>query len=280
VQGSNFPALLRNTTNTKPAGRLAAMSFVTQQNPWALGGTLAQRPSPDHLEEGYTYFAWDTLVLYWLKIDPITHVRTWEAAGGGGGGPPLSNDPPQNIGTTAPGISPDASRADHVHAHGVQPLGTGTDHALVTPDPGGVAGFMSPADKAALDALIASISPPPLFLYVPGVALNDVVTIVAPDKVGKANATSMATMPAVGVVTSFPDPLHCTIVMVGARGGFVGLVPGTSYYVDNAVPGGITSDVSSGPGPFVLGNVIQKVGVAINPTTMLVAMGSEDLVKL
>jgi len=215
--------------------------------------------------DGKTYFV----------VRGVGGVHTWKLVSGGGGAP-LSNLAPLPVGTTSPGTGVEASRNDHVHAHGNQP--GGSLHDLVIADPGGVAGFMSGLQAAQLAALVAALTPPPLFLYVPGVVLGDLVTIVSPDTVGKADATLTATMPAIGFVTSFPDATHLTIVMVGSLSGFVGLVPGTSYYVDNAVPGGVTSNVGNGylGAPFVTGNVIQKIGVAINPTTMLVAMGSED----
>jgi hypothetical protein len=38
-------------------------------------------------------------------------------------------------------------------SHGAEPLGDGTDHALATSNPGGVAGFMSPEDKTNLVAV-------------------------------------------------------------------------------------------------------------------------------
>ena len=230
-------------------------------------GPLIERPVNPGVD-GFVWVSPTDISAYQIGIG-------WVAAGGGA---PLSNNMPLPVGIASAGTGAAASRDDHVHAHGNQPLGTGTDHALVTPDPGGVAGFMSGLQASQLAALVAALTPPPLFLYVPGVALGDLVTIVSPDTVGKANATLIATMPAIGFVNSFVGATQLTIVMVGTRGGFVGLVPGTSYYVDNAVPGGITSNVANGnPGdPFVTGNVIQKIGVAINPTTMLVAMGSED----
>lgn len=55
----------------------------------------------------------------------------------------------QPLGPAAPGVSNKLSREDHVHEHGNQ--GGGTLHALATPT---VAGFMSPADKAKVDALV------------------------------------------------------------------------------------------------------------------------------
>lgn len=53
----------------------------------------------------------------------------------------------------AEGAATSLSRSDHVHNHGAQPLGGGTNHAVATPNPGGFAGFMSAADKARLDAI-------------------------------------------------------------------------------------------------------------------------------
>ena len=43
------------------------------------------------------------------------------------------------------GTATSLARSDHVHSHGDQPLGDGLDHAAATANPGGVAGFMTPA---------------------------------------------------------------------------------------------------------------------------------------
>jgi hypothetical protein len=53
------------------------------------------------------------------------------------------------------GVADSLARSDHVHDHGVQAIGAGTQHAVVTPNPGGLGGFMSPADKLVLDNLAA-----------------------------------------------------------------------------------------------------------------------------
>lgn len=65
-----------------------------------------------------------------------------------GGGPALSDATPEGLGVAASGSSAEASRADHVHAHG--DLAGGTLHAVATTD---AAGFMSAADKQKLDGL-------------------------------------------------------------------------------------------------------------------------------
>lgn len=78
------------------------------------------------------------------------------------------------------GTSDTLARADHVHAHGN--LAGGTLHALATPNPGGVTGFVSPATLdqidlntanilsiiAALGALLSNTNPQPLGVAAPG----------------------------------------------------------------------------------------------------------------
>lgn len=68
--------------------------------------------------------------------------------GGGASGPVLSDDPPADLGTTAPGDSDEASRANHVHAHGSQPGGDTHAEATTTE-----AGYLSAADKVKLDGI-------------------------------------------------------------------------------------------------------------------------------
>lgn len=66
------------------------------------------------------------------------------------GGAPLSDDNPLAIGTTSAGVATEASRSDHVHAHGNQ--AGGTLHSDVTTS---VAGFMAAADKTKLNGIEA-----------------------------------------------------------------------------------------------------------------------------
>lgn len=61
---------------------------------------------------------------------------------------------PVAVGTAAVGVSNDAARSDHVHAHGNQATSASALHALVAS--GGNSGFMSGADKATLDTLGAA----------------------------------------------------------------------------------------------------------------------------
>lgn len=98
-----------------------------------------------------------------------------------------------------------------------------------------------------------------------GVNINDLVyaTNVA-TSVDQANATSLATAPALGFVVSKPIATNCVIAYGGEVSGFVGLVPGASYYIDT-VNGGITNIPPSGAG-----NIIQRVGTAISTTVLVV----------
>lgn len=92
--------------------------------------------------------------------------------GGGGGGAGLSNATPAAVGTAAAGIDTEASRSDHVHAHGNQ-LG-GALHAAATTL---AAGFLEEADKIKLDAVpFISVKDP---AYNAGVGGDDAAKILA-----------------------------------------------------------------------------------------------------
>lgn len=85
----------------------------------------------------------------YVCVDATNNAAVWVVGGVGAG----AFAPPVTIGTTnQEGNAGTLVRSNHVHAHGDQP--GGSLHALATPDPGGVAGFMSPADKEKLDALV------------------------------------------------------------------------------------------------------------------------------
>jgi hypothetical protein len=85
----------------------------------------------------------------YVCVDSTNNAAAWVVGGVGAG----AFAPPVTIGTTnQEGDAGTLVRSNHVHAHGDQP--GGSLHALATPDPGGVAGFMSPADKEKLDELV------------------------------------------------------------------------------------------------------------------------------
>jgi hypothetical protein len=64
--------------------------------------------------------------------------------------------PPNVAAAGVVGASTNYAREDHVHGHGAQPIGAGTDHAVATAL---LAGFMSALDKAKLDGIAAGAGP-------------------------------------------------------------------------------------------------------------------------
>jgi hypothetical protein len=66
----------------------------------------------------------------------------------------LSAAPPQSVGqANSAGNGSAAAPINHVHAHGAQPIGDGTNHAVAT---SAIAGFMAAADKTKLDGVAVS----------------------------------------------------------------------------------------------------------------------------
>lgn len=129
----------------------------------------------------------------------------------------ISTDVPVDVGAAnAEGVSASFSRADHVHDHGTQPLGVGTDHALVTPDPGGVAGFMSPADKEKLDDSGVLTSSAPVQIDVGDAAVVGVSTEAAradhqhalPTPAAPADVTKAAASAGVSTTVARADHKH------------------------------------------------------------------------
>ena len=105
-----------------------------------------------------------------------------------------------------------------------------------------------------------------------GDAINDCVYISAANTVAKANATAVATGPAIGFIVAKPSTTSCVVRSFGEVGTETNplldvlgqaLVADTTYYV-SLTAGKITSDTSG----FVAGNFVQKVGEAKNTTTL------------
>jgi len=107
----------------------------------------------------------------------------------------------------------------------------------------------------------------------PTVAILDAVYIVSPGTVDKASAVSIATAPALGLVVSKPSPTTAIVRISGEVPGFGGLLTGSTYFL-GIIPGDILSPPIDAPG-----HVAQVLGVAANPTT-LVVNASANLVML
>lgn len=102
-----------------------------------------------------------------------------------------------------------------------------------------------------------------------GVVVGDMVYISASDTVDRANATSIATAPAIGCVVSKPTATSASVLFDAQEVAlFLGLTPGAVYYLDTA-DGQITTVA-----PAVVGNVVQRVGYARNATTLVLHIGN------
>jgi hypothetical protein len=107
-----------------------------------------------------------------------------------------------------------------------------------------------------------------------GVNVADAVYSTGPDTIDQANASSSSTIPVIGFVSSKPTSTSAIIQYSGEVSGFVGLVPGDTYYL-SLTAGQVTNDVSS----YITGEVVQKVGFA-KDTTTLVVMVNRDFTVL
>lgn len=97
-----------------------------------------------------------------------------------------------------------------------------------------------------------------------GLAVGNLVRISAANTVLPADASVAGTMPCVGMIHNIPGPNLVDVTIVGKVVGLAGLSAGTEYYVDTSA-GGYTAVVPSGAG-----EVLQRIGIALNATTMLI----------
>jgi hypothetical protein len=93
------------------------------------------------------------------------------------------------------------------------------------------------------------------YAFAVGVVVGSAVYVSAPGTVDRALATSLATMPAIGVVTKIVGAV-ATVTTAG-EAAIAGLTSGARHYVSAAVAGALTSAA-----PAVAGQVAQQVGVA------------------
>lgn len=98
----------------------------------------------------------------------------------------------------------------------------------------------------------------------PGLIVNDVVYISASNTATKADATSAATGPAIGIVVAAAAGI-VDIRMFGVVTTLAGLTPGAEYYVSTTA-GGLTTTPSA-----VVGHYVQRVGIALTSTTLVVS---------
>lgn len=92
----------------------------------------------------------------------------------------------------------------------------------------------------------------------------DVVYVSGNDTVGKADADGAGTQPVIGFVLEKMTLTTAKVQYSGELEGFSDLVAGTTYYL-STTPGQITATAPSAPGA-----IVQRVGFAKNPTTLVV----------
>lgn len=79
-----------------------------------------------------------------------------------------------------------------------------------------------------------------------------------------ADNSSTATAPARGVIIAKPTAIRATLLFSGKVDGYSGLTPKEMLFLGSS--GGLITDSSLPTNP---GEVVQKVGVAVSPTTVL-----------
>lgn len=107
-----------------------------------------------------------------------------------------------------------------------------------------------------------------------GVALRDLVYVSGDNTVDKASAAAEATMPAMGFVVALPGGGKCLVRKSGVLGGFVGIVPGTTYWASPSVAGGIIA-----PAPNGTARIIQEVCSGLKSDTILIEIDRDYTVN-
>jgi hypothetical protein len=158
----------------------------------------------------------------------------------------LSNNTPLPTGVSgSPGIGTLAARWDHIHQDSSGGGGGG-----------GTASNLQSTYSCA-----------------PSIAVNDVVYFSGTDTVALANAISISTAPAIGVVVAKPTSTTATVQWAGPATGFSSLTPDATYFLATT-NGQITASPAS-----ATGNILQRLGVAEDATTLFL-MVDRDFVVL
>lgn len=95
-----------------------------------------------------------------------------------------------------------------------------------------------------------------------GVGIGDVIYTTGAFAGDIADNLSMVTMPAVGIVIAKPTPITATVAYLGEVAAFGALSVGVEYFVG-------TSGAVTTAAPVAVGSVVQRLGVAISGTTLL-----------
>ena len=95
------------------------------------------------------------------------------------------------------------------------------------------------------------------------VAVGDAVYFTGPSAVDLADALSVSTAPAIGLVFSKPTTTTCIVMLEGEFTGLSGIVTDATYYLDDTA-----GDVTTTP-PSAPGEVVQPLAVGKNTTTLI-----------
>lgn len=143
--------------------------------------------------------------------------------------------------------------------HGLSAVGAWTD------DPGSVFG-----SDASLKALLGALgnastvrSDPGQFTVPISVHVLDLVYLTGTLAADTADNSSVSTAPVLGIVLEKPTRTTATLVFFGVVTGLSGLIPNTDLFL------GSNGQIIVPPLPETNGTVIQKIGQALNPTTLL-----------
>ena len=104
------------------------------------------------------------------------------------------------------------------------------------------------------------------------VNVNSVVYLASPDFVDLAHANNPTTQPLIGIVQSKPNQTTAIVMYYGELTGQSGLIPSATYYLD-VIPGGYTTNP-----PSATGLVVQKIGFAKDPTTLVLFIDRDFVV--
>lgn len=107
-----------------------------------------------------------------------------------------------------------------------------------------------------------------------GVAVNDWVYLSAANTVDKADATSIATAPCIGIVTDKPTPTTADVMQAGGPVTVgSGMTPGVKVWLDK-----VAGKHTQAP-PSLAGNVVQELGYA-KSATEIVALVDNDYIEI
>lgn len=131
---------------------------------------------------------------------------------------------------------------------------------VLVPGPPGPAGPQGPPGSGS--EKVQSVTG--AFTVAASVDVGDLVYLTGDYSGDRASYTATTTAPAVGVVQDKPTGTTATLVFSGLLDGFSGLTPGDELFL--GITGGIITSSSLPTSP---GNVVQRVGVAVDATTIL-----------